>query len=298
MPVCYCEAFGCARKGGTNPATNSPRGLSVDPRTFKSHQLQDRAAAARDASQRAISAHNADVVRYISSVTPADKVSGMPQSQGGHLWSKSDPDLQGLEALIQRLSLGPGEPSDSTTTSLDSHSRQRVTSSLSSEPSRRSRLDSHIRRLAGIEASVAELADRTSKELDDLRSYTGDPSESFPLQPLLTGCVSLRSQLDEVRGKQAAVIETKRSITEQLDEVQGLLDKRKRGWKRTWTEHSAAATTAAANEVKTGGSPTFPSILAIIVFHRPSFSPFPSGRGPPPSSFTLYGDCLSNCPGR
>jgi hypothetical protein len=287
MPVCRCEAFGCARKGVIDPATNSPRGVSVDPRTFKSHQLQDRAAAARDASKRAISAHDADVVRYISSVTLADKVSGVPQHQGSRLWSKSNPDPQDLETLMQHLSLGSGESSDSTTTS-----------PLNSEPSRRSRVDSHIRRLAGIEASVAELADRTSKELNDLSSHAGDPSELFPLQPLLTACASLRSRLDEVRGKQAAVVETKRSIAEQLDEVQGLLDKSKRDWKRTWTEYSAAATTPAANEVNTGELPTFPGILTLIFFYRSSFSPFPSGCGPRTSSFAFYGCCLPHCPER
>jgi hypothetical protein len=111
--------------------------------------------------------------------------------------------------------------------------------------------------LAGIEASVAELAARTSKELNDLRGFAGDPSKSFPLQPLLTACTSLRSQLDEVRGRQAAVVETKRSVAEQLDEVQGLLEKSKRDWRKTRTEYGGAATTPAANEVNTGGLPAF-----------------------------------------
>ena len=119
--------------------------------------------------------------------------------------------------------------------------------------------------MAGIEASVAELASRTSKELNDLRSFAGDPSESFPLQPLLTACTSLQSQLDEVRGRQAAIVETKRSVAEQLDEVQGPLEKSKRDWKKTRTEYGGAVTTPAANEVNTGG------LLAFSQHSHPDF---------------------------
>jgi hypothetical protein len=78
--------------------------------------------------------------------------------------------------------------------------------------------------------------------------------------------------LDEVRGRQAAVVETKRSVAEQLDEVQGLLEKSKHDWRKTRTEYGGAATTPAANEVNTGGLPAFsrhshPDFpLQIIIF--------------------------------
>jgi hypothetical protein len=72
----------------------------VDAHTFKFHQLQDRAAAVRAYEKCAIFAQDTDIVKCISSMTLADKVSGVPKHQGGHLWSKSDLDPADLETLM------------------------------------------------------------------------------------------------------------------------------------------------------------------------------------------------------
>jgi hypothetical protein len=234
--------------------------MAVDARTFKSHQLHDQAAAVRSASKRVIAAQEADVAHYISSATLADEVSGTPKQQGGRLWSKSDPDPQDLETFMQNLSMGSPGPSDDTTSlPIDP---QKAPGSFRSEPPRRSRVDSHLQRLAGIEASVVKLANKTAKELTDVNSYAGDLSAPFPLEHLLLACTSLQKQLDEVNGRQAAVVETKWSIVEQLDDVRGLLGKGKRDWKQKQTEHSDAAASAAGNELKTG---ELPSLLLYIL---------------------------------
>lgn len=209
MPNCCCASFGCATKGGINPITNSPQGVPVDIHTFKSHQLRDRAAAAREASKRVIAAQDADIVQFISSMTLADKVLGTSEYQGGWLWSKSDPDLQDLETVMGNLFLSSPEPQIPCN---PIPCNPKAPDFPSSEPSRHNRLDSHICRLVEIEASVAELVNKASKELADLACYSGDPSISFPLKPLLVVCTDLQNQLEEVRGKQAAVVETKRSI--------------------------------------------------------------------------------------
>jgi hypothetical protein len=233
----------------------------VDARTLKSHQLQDCAAIARADANNAISAHEADIIEYISSMTLADKVSGAPKHQGGRLWSKSDPDPQDLETL-QGLSSRSPEPSSPSLSPPPNRHNQKASSS---EGSRRSRVDSHIRRLAGIEASVASLLNQTSKELADLANHFGDPSTVFPLKPLLSVCANLRNQLNEVNGKQAAVVETKRTIVERLDHIQDLLDKARRDWKQKWVEYSAAATMAAENELNTGLSPSLHRLYVVLI---------------------------------
>ena len=233
----------------------------MDARTLKSHRLQDRTAIARADANHAISAHEADIVEYISSMTLTDKVSGALKYQGGRLWSKSDPDPQDL-VILQGLSSRSPEPS-SPSFSLPPNRHNQEASSC--EASRRIRVDSHIRHLAGIKASVAALSNQTSKELADLASHFGDPSTVFPLKPLLSVCADLRNQLNEVKGKQAAVVETKRTIVEQLDHIQDLLDKAKRDWKQKWVEYSAAATMAAENELNTGLSPSLHTLYVVLI---------------------------------
>jgi non-homologous end joining protein Ku len=103
-----------------------------------------------------------------------------------------------------------------------------------------------------IEASVAELVNTASQEFADLACYSRGPSISFPLKSLLVACTDLRNQLEEVRGKQATVVETKRSIVEQLDNIQHLIEKRKRNWEQKRMEDIGAVATAAENELKTG----------------------------------------------
>jgi hypothetical protein len=78
---------------------------------FKSHQLQDRATAVCTHAKCAISAQDTDIVKYISSMTLTDKVSGVLKHQGSHLWSKSNPDPADLETLMQGLSLHSPESS-------------------------------------------------------------------------------------------------------------------------------------------------------------------------------------------
>jgi hypothetical protein len=42
------------------------------------------------------------------------------------------------------------------------------------------------------------------------------------LKPLLVACTDLQNQLEEVRGKQATIVESKHSIVEQLDDIQSV----------------------------------------------------------------------------
>jgi hypothetical protein len=98
---------------------------------------------------------------------------------------------------------------------------------------------------------------------------------TFPLKHLLSTCTDLRNQLDGVKGKQAAVVETKQTIVEQLDRIRDLLDRAKHDWKQKWVEYSAAVTMAPENELKTG--PSFTShilhvVLIPIIDHH--FLPF------------------------
>jgi hypothetical protein len=296
MPNCFCTSFGCATVGGIDPATNSPRGIPVDIRTFKSHQLRDGAAAAREASKRAIAAQDVDIVQFISTMTLADKVSGAPEQQGGRLWSKSDPGLQDLGTMMGNLSLSSPEPQIPASGPSVNFCNTKAPNFPSSKPSGRNRLDSAIRRLVEIEASVAELVKKASNELADLTCYSRDSSISFPLEPLLVACTDLRNQLEGVGGKQAAVVETKRSIVEQLDDIQRLLEKRKRNWEPKRTD--IAADTAAENGLKTGWSPALQDLpyLTVTSLYRPSFPPFPSERRPHPSGVSLHGRRLPHCP--
>ena len=293
MPNCCCVSFGCGKKGSIDPTTKCPLGVLVDVRTFKSHTLQDRAAIAREASQRVGSAQEADIVQYISSMTLADKVSGATNHPGGRLWSRSDPDPKDLQTMMEGLSLDSPQPSTPTFSPPANPCNQRPPTSSTSEPSRQSRVNSHIRHLAGIEASVTELAKKTQKGLTDLVTHSGDPSAPFPLMPLLAACSDLRTQLGEVKSKQPAVAEIRRSIAEQLDDTQQLLDKAKRSWKQKCTEYGTAATAAAQNELQTGESIFQRRISYPNRVLRPSLPSFSSGRGPYTPGLAFHGSRLS-----
>jgi hypothetical protein len=110
MPNCCYTSFRYTTQGGVDPATNSIWAVPVDIRTFKSYQLQDGATAACGASKHVVSAQDTDIVQLMSSMTHTDKVSGTPQHQGGHLWSKPSQDLQSFRTLIDNLSLSLPKP--------------------------------------------------------------------------------------------------------------------------------------------------------------------------------------------
>jgi hypothetical protein len=63
---------------------------------------------------------------------------------------------------------------------------------------------------------------------------------------------NLQNELEEVRGKQSVVVETKCSIVKQLDDIQHLIEKRKCNWEQKQAEDISAVATAAKNELKTG----------------------------------------------
>jgi hypothetical protein len=193
MPRCYCE-------------TNNCGGRDVDSRTFDRHSRADRAEQARtvrNESKKVLEGRDEEFVTYFSSMTLVDRVSGSSRSQGSRLWSRaSDPDDVAV--------VSPGHSKTTTAT-------------------QRHRVDCSLRRIMQIEQSFTALLAEASGKL----ATVGIPearNSPFPLKTLISSTRDLQDQLDDVKSKLPAVVESKASVCEQVEDLYLKLKAARSSW--------------------------------------------------------------------
>lgn len=92
MVVCYCASHGCGLLED---------GAKMDPKTFKAHQLADKAAAARARialDRQIISAEQEEIAAYVAGMSLSGDVSGST-IDGGRAWSQRTADMSDILKL-------------------------------------------------------------------------------------------------------------------------------------------------------------------------------------------------------
>jgi hypothetical protein len=207
MQPCFCKSNGCQEKGGVHPVTQEALGTLVDARTFKSHQRQDRVHLIQETRMRASQAVDAEVDAisiYLEGIS-IDKTSesSTPSSMGGPSPGLSENITQDGQCL--NTPIAP----------------------RACKPSRRSKTELSLQRLAVLHASMKDIVKDFSVKKAQLET-TQDSSlapQAYPLQSLLNRCDAISQGLDAIIGKEASVTELKRSIKEELDDVKKSLQK-------------------------------------------------------------------------
>lgn len=183
MPRCYCKTHNCG-------------GHDVDSRTFDRHSRADRAEQTRtvcNESKKVLEARDEEFTTYFSSMTLVDRVSGSTSSQGSRLWSRASVD-----------------PDDITA----GHSKARPPTTAT----QRHRVDCSLRRIMEIEQSFTALRAEVLRKLEAV----GIPearNSLFPLKTLISGTRDLQDQLDNIKSKLPAVVESKASVCEPVEDL-------------------------------------------------------------------------------
>lgn len=218
MPYCFCTSHGCG---------NTLEGRSVHARTLNVHTLDDAAAMARktqDVATEVADVEPRDITSHVLAATLANRVSGPSKITGGRLWLSPDPSDLSSDTFSEPMSQSHR---------VEAHdSRPCHSSSTHGDRSRCFNVDELLRSLSDVDRSVKALTDNVSSKLTCLHFPAEDRCLSFPLKQLQSQSASFREDLEIVMNKHPRVEEFKRSILEQLDEV----DKKLRIAKNNWTK--------------------------------------------------------------
>lgn len=217
MPTCFCS--GCRARSGVDPQTSAALGCEVNARTLKMHKLQDEVDKARRAKMLAaevVDAEIEEISAHLASATLADKISGNVQSNG--LWSRNHT---------------PQDVHSSTISDASSESSPLPPPHPIRDESRRLRVQRFIRELSSLDSSVKTLAHETISQLESLE-YPGSCQGSiFPLKYLYHQCSVYQSNLNVITSKEHSVVELKKQIAEQLDQISSSLASASVKWKET-----------------------------------------------------------------
>ena len=196
MAKCFCITGGCRDQGG----------IDVDTRTFKAHNVKDKAQFAQKASEaanRAVEDEVNVIAGHLASQTLADNVSGLPPTPAGRLWSKWT-----TEELP--------EPVDITATY---------------SPSRRELLQNLLSQLGKFDSLAKILHEKVMLGLQTSDSPSFLNSPTFPLNHLHLECLRLEAEIEKIKSKAASISVFKESIQQQLVVISESLRSAKKKWK-------------------------------------------------------------------
>ena len=213
MPPCYCNSHQCG-------------GKEVDRRTLKTHLLDDQAVAARVVQKKATNIVNAyveDIGIHLSELTLADEVSG-GSTCGGRLWSRSTgvpADIEGIANVT--ADQDPGGVSNTP----PCKSRR---SSPKPKTRKEARVDRKFEELEAIDIQIRAFAREATEKVASLQPGAIERPEAFPLNNLRQKCRAFRQDLGLINASDHSVVAFKRSIEEDLKEVEESLGKAEKEW--------------------------------------------------------------------
>lgn len=227
MPQCHCQTYKC-------------NGRAVDSRTFNRHSNADQAEqarAAREVSKTILEAQDDDISTYFATMTLAGRVSGSTPSQGSRLWSRASADPDDAVVLAEIISPGTSKQSRPANTATQRH-----------------RTEHSLRRIMDIEQSFSALQGEAVEKLARLGTPESNNSP-FPLKTLISATHDLRDQLNNIKSQFPAIVKSRTSVSEQVEELYLKLKASQRSWVESaqkLPKASSADQKGADNEVNTG----------------------------------------------
>jgi len=197
MAKCFCITSGCRDQGG----------VDVDIRTFRAHNVKDKAQLAQKASEaanRVVEEEVNAITSHLASQTLADNVSGLPPIPAGRLWAKWT-----AEELPDAID---------------------ITATYS--PSRRELVQNLISELGKFDSLVKVLHEKVALglQMSDSPSFLNSPI--FSLNHLHLEFLCLEAELEKIKSKAASVSVLKESVKQQLVVISDSLRSAKSKWKR------------------------------------------------------------------
>jgi hypothetical protein len=184
-----------------------------------------------------LEAQNDDISTYFATMTLADRVSGSTPSQGNRLWSRAPADPDDAVVLAEIISPGTSKQSRPVNTATQRH-----------------RAEHSLRRIMDIEQSFRALQGEAVEKLTRVGTPESNNSP-FPLKTLISATHDLRDQLNNIKSQLPAIVKSRSSISEQVEELYLKLKASQRSWVESaqkLPEASSADQKGADNEVNTG----------------------------------------------